>query len=676
MSVRFSIWSARLLAGAAVAALAAGSTLAADAPVDLEGVIVTAVRAPTPLADVPAPVSVVTAGDIADRQAVSYPELLERLPGVDFFGGPRVQGEMPSIRGATGRQIVAVIDGARQNASPGLSSPLFLEPFFLSRAEVLKGVSSAVYGGGGIGGALTFTTLDAGGLLSEGDQLGADLRAESQSANEGRRLLARAYGRQGAFDGFVGLTTSDWGPIRQGGGTTLRPGDGQAVSLLAKAGWQATDTLRAELSHLYYDMEDFQPNNPQADASFPYFQNNWATQRQTVLNLGAADAEGQKTLDLSVYVTRLETGADPNLKVTPVLTSSSTLTDTLGFSGADTWRFATGALAHRITVGADGYRDKIESRTDGLPGTVSPDGEQTSLGGFVRDEITLTPWLSLTPAVRYDRFETELKSGASPTTSDDRVSPSLAVTVKPVSGAMVYLSRGSGFRAPAVNELYQSLSTPTAFANFRPNPALKPETSEEWDAGARWSGDAPLGLGRLTLQGDYYKADVENLITVVVVGFYTNPVLGRRPIQQYQNVSKAEREGFELQASLSQGAFSGQVAYSQIRVRDRLTGANLFAPPDKWTLSLAYAFSPAVDLRWSSMWVEAQDYDSTLLRRRPAYETHDLFVTWAPQGRTWRFDAGVTNLFDERYAAYKQSTAYPNVYEQGRNFRLGVSRHF
>ena len=123
-----------------------------------EIVIVTATRVAKPLDKLAAPVSLITAKDIANQQAESYVDLLQRLPGVDFYGGPRVQGEMPNIRGATGRQVVILVDGARQNASPSLSSPLYLEANFLSRAEVLKGASSSLYGQGGLGGTLLFTT--------------------------------------------------------------------------------------------------------------------------------------------------------------------------------------------------------------------------------------------------------------------------------------------------------------------------------------------------------------------------------------------------------------------------------------------------------------------------------------------------------------------------------------
>ena len=64
------------------------------------------------------------------------------------MAGPRQQGEMPSVRGATGRQVLISIDGARQNATPSLSAPLFLDPAFISRVEVLWRVRARARGGG------------------------------------------------------------------------------------------------------------------------------------------------------------------------------------------------------------------------------------------------------------------------------------------------------------------------------------------------------------------------------------------------------------------------------------------------------------------------------------------------------------------------------------------------
>ncbi|WP_240007737.1 TonB-dependent receptor domain-containing protein [Pseudaquidulcibacter saccharophilus] len=632
-----------------------------------EIVIVTATRVAKPLDKLAAPVSLITAKDIANQQAESYVDLLQRLPGVDFYGGPRVQGEMPNIRGATGRQVVILVDGARQNASPSLSSPLYLEANFLSRTEVLKGASSSLYGQGGLGGTLLFTTQSASELLKGDRNFGANLKAIYQSANEKQQAIAQAYGTVGNFDIFGGVSASNWGAVTQGGGKKLTPGDGNATAALGKVIWHINDALNLQLSHSYYDTEDFQPNNPQASSDFPYMQNNWATNNQTILKLS-----NNKDFKFSLYNTRLKTGADARL----TLASSSVDTKTIGFTGENTWGLNFLGMDHKITIGGDGYKDELASLSGGLPNGVTPDGEQQSLGAFINDEITLLPWLKLIPSVRYDEFKTSVKSGIAPDKTDSQTSPHITVSVSTNPDYLLYASFGQAFRAPTVYEMYQSYSVPTGFSNFRPNTSLVAETSDDIGIGFKYN-KSEIGFVKNLHAGiDLFRADVDNLITSVTVGTFNNPFLGTRPILQYQNIAKARREGFEIDTNGEVLGIKVGLGYSYVRVTDRLNNANLFSPPDKLTLSLSKDFANGASLIWRSMIVDAQNYDSTLIRRRPAYDVHDIFFSYKPIEEKIRVDVGITNLFDEKYARYKQSTAYPNIYEQGRSLRIALSYEY
>jgi hemoglobin/transferrin/lactoferrin receptor protein len=664
---------------AAALALAAGAPQSARAESpssshQVGDVIVTATRTPTRLADAAAPISVVTPTDFDQGLALDYKEVLERLPNVDFFGGPRPSGEMPSIRGATGRQLLILVDGVRQSAAPTLSSPLYMESGFLAQAEVLRGASSVLYGPGAIGGVLSFRTQAPEDLLSPGSDFGADVRTDYHDAAEDVRGMARVFGRSGDFSALAGVSYRQWGEISQGGGDKLEPSDGEALSLFLRGAWQATDRLQLALSHQYYDMEDFRPNNPQADNSFPYMQTNRVRQNQTVLGLAGTDKSGQQDLHGVLYRTRLETGADENAAVTPVLTANESVLETIGASLSRDLLFHTGSFSHRLTVGGDAFRDKLTSRSNGQPDGVAPDGEQSAAGAFLHDEIMVTSWLGLAPALRWDRFKTSVATGVAPDRSAEAVSPQVTVTVRPAPALLVYGSYGEAFRAPSVNEMFQSLTGNAFFANFAPNPALEPESATETAIGASWTHD--MAPGRLSLRLDGFRQEVEDLIVARVIGTYRHPVLGIRPVQQYQNVNRAEREGFEASAAFAGARYGVSLAYGQVRSRDRDTRENLFSPPDKWTFNVDYDLTPQVSLSWRALWVEAQNYDATVVRRRPGYDVHDAFIAWSPQGRPWRLTVGVSNLFDERYAAYKQSTIYPTTYEQGRSLRLSLGARF
>jgi hypothetical protein len=89
----------------------------ADDGAENDTIIVIATRTPTSLAVTPAPVSVVTADELQDRQSQSAFDALKFAPGINVGGGPRQQGEMPAIRGFDRRQIIITVDGARRNTT-------------------------------------------------------------------------------------------------------------------------------------------------------------------------------------------------------------------------------------------------------------------------------------------------------------------------------------------------------------------------------------------------------------------------------------------------------------------------------------------------------------------------------------------------------------------------------
>ena len=82
-----------------------------------EIVVMAATRTSNPVEKVAASVSVVTQEDFDEQQAATVSAVLKKLPNVEFGGGPRVNGEIPTIRGVSGPSITLLVDGARQNDS-------------------------------------------------------------------------------------------------------------------------------------------------------------------------------------------------------------------------------------------------------------------------------------------------------------------------------------------------------------------------------------------------------------------------------------------------------------------------------------------------------------------------------------------------------------------------------
>lgn len=687
----------RLLAGSGLSAVATGDRAYAlrtsergepgAAERRLGEIVVAATRTANPIDKVPASVSVATREDFDDTQATDVAQVMRKMPNVEFGGGPRVDGEIPSIRGYSGKAVTLLVDGARQNwLNNTLRNPLYLDPHFISTVEVVRGSASSLYGPGGLGGAMAFRTISAADFLSPEQSFGAGVSLGHASADHSYHVNARAYGQNDVFDGLVAIGEHNWGPsIRQGGGTDLTPNDGGARNALLKLGATA-DKVRYELAHQEFRRDNRENSNPQADSALagaPAVQLFHTNQEQTVVKAVTTERFGGPQLSATLYDTELAITADRGANAA---TAPYTMmrTNTVGAGVQGSMNIGDAALRQRLTAGIDYYEDKQKTISGTAPSTVAPDGEQDVSGVFVQDELVLGGAWALTPSVRYDRYETTpVRAGASASAS--HTSPKIALAWHASDAWMTYASYGQAFRAPNVNEMYWFFSGTSAFSNFRQNPDLKPETDTTFELGTKYSRRGLLAENdRVRLRAAFFDSKVKDMILSVTVGRYTptgpftgNPNAGN--IFQYQNVADAKRRGGEIEAGYALGDFEGNAAYSRVRVTDQRNGDYLFAPPDKLVLRLRYAVPAAhMSIHWVTTGVAAQDYDSTLARRRQGYSIHDLFASWEvqPGGKKLRLDVGFSNLSDKQYLVYQSSNAAALTYQEGKSVKIALSAEF
>jgi len=133
---------------------------AADAPEKLDPVVVTANRAPTPLDEVLAPVTVITREDIERLQPVELRDLLTGLPGVNLANTGGI-GQQTSLfmRGTNSAHTLVLVDGVRVGTvGAGLPAYEQLPVDQIDRIEVVRGPRSALYGSDAIGGVIQIFT--------------------------------------------------------------------------------------------------------------------------------------------------------------------------------------------------------------------------------------------------------------------------------------------------------------------------------------------------------------------------------------------------------------------------------------------------------------------------------------------------------------------------------------
>ena len=135
-------WS--LLAASLSVTCAAGTQAAAPVNMGDENVIVTASAMPSPVANTPANVSVITAQDIADKHFATVGEALESVNGITvaILGG----GNQELVRLNGDARVVIMVDGQRLNNDQGAGSgrsgvdaAMFPVLDNISRIEIVKG---------------------------------------------------------------------------------------------------------------------------------------------------------------------------------------------------------------------------------------------------------------------------------------------------------------------------------------------------------------------------------------------------------------------------------------------------------------------------------------------------------------------------------------------------------
>ena len=137
----------------------ADATSPQDEEAGLEEIVVTSTRSPTLIRDAPMRVEAVPAEEIEENLTIqpgNVSTLLKELPGVRVQASvPGLGGAAMQLRGMPGRHTLVLADGLPLlGAEPDAFGLLQTPPLDLSRAEVIKGAVSALYGGSALGGVL------------------------------------------------------------------------------------------------------------------------------------------------------------------------------------------------------------------------------------------------------------------------------------------------------------------------------------------------------------------------------------------------------------------------------------------------------------------------------------------------------------------------------------------
>ena len=510
--------------------------------IQTEPVVVTASKREQSLQESPVSVSVIDAAAIGYRNSVTVEDALRYVPGVNITESQvNIRGSSGYSRGV-GSRVMMLVDGIP--FLTGDTGELNFETIPIgqvSRIEVVKGASSALYGSSALGGVVSIIT---------------------KPIQENPETRIRTYG--GFYDS-PSFKQWEWG-----GGTRFMEGLmvshsqrfnnlGLLVygSRIADDGYRQNDFRRRYNGYLKmrYDLSSFDALTMtfnlfhQKRASFLYWKNldnalvppdvqqGDIVQSTRFYLSGLYNHIVSNDLFYSVKGMWFSNKWDDTVDT---LTNNSK-SDIVRAEVQITW---SPSAMQILTFGVEGNFDRV--RAD-LFGSRSGGGAAV----YVQDEVQLTDKLKATLGARFDFQDVDALE------SSGELNPKVGLVYSPVEGTAVRGWFGRGFRTPSVAEAF--VTTQAGGLEVVPNPSLRPERSYSFElGGSQFLSDIAV------IDVALFRSEFSDLIEPGFVNI--NSVLKG----QFNNVTRARVQGIEASVTvgLFDRAFFTTVGYTYVSPRD------------------------------------------------------------------------------------------------------------
>lgn len=635
----FAMRFLRFVAPFGTLVLAAPIVLAAQQPdsVRLQAVVITATRAPTPIAVTTQPVTVLRGADLRARGVMTVADALRDAPQISV-ARTGSEGGVTSffMRGGESRYTKVLVDGVPVNTVGGT---VFLQNLTLDnvdRIEIVGGPASALYGADAMTGVVQIFTR-------RGTQPGLDLaldggtygtRDASASLRTGISIADLSLG--GGWHHTDGVLAFNNGYSNGTGSAalTLRPDAASTIALTSRY-TDATYHFPTDYAGVIGDTTAYtREHRMLAGLDAARITTSWLTLRAlggyTEVHGNTDDAQNASSDRTHDVRATAEARAELRLP-------------------ADT----------RVTLGVP-YESEMEALRSAAdygsgPTVTSTHDERTTHGVYVAAQSEPARWLAYDASARYD------------THSDYR---SIATYHAGASlglwpGARLRVAYGTGFNAPAFYETVGS-------AYNLPNHDLQPEQVHSIDIG----GEQALLGNRVQLQVGAFDQRFSQIIQ-----FANPPASAPMARGIYENLTRARSLGYT--GSIGVDPVSGLaigVSYSQTiaRVTSAVAGGSasvgdalLRRPSHTANARASYAHAG-----WAGGVVVTYvgtrpdiDFQRNATVSLPAYTTVDLSAA-APvahaDGGSLALTARVANLFDRRYQEIAEFQA------PGRTVLVGV----
>jgi iron complex outermembrane receptor protein len=462
-------------------------TAAGQAPEEV--ILVTGLRLPRPLHDVPAAATVIDREQLERSPHVLADDLVRAVPDVGTFrrssssiADPTSQGLNLRGVGPSGVSRALVLrDGLPVNDPfGGWVYWRAMSPLGIDRIEIVPSGASALFGNFALGGVLQVISRPNDGRSIDAVAAGGSLGTGRFAVRATERIdkLGIAVDAEGLHsEGYTPIVADQRGVV-----------DGDASSTHGAGGLRLDYDLGDSKLHaglrVFDESLDAGTQHTTADVRTIGYEAGWEIARDPGRLSVQAFGGNQRFEQERARVTADRATAT---------SASKQRTPSNNQGVVATWT-ARAIGMHSIVVGIDGQRVAGTSTDSLTPPMVQPDtlvkraagGEQRFLGAFAQDALQITPELQVAAAARIDGWQNvsarrtlTLGDGSATTTP---LASTSEVQLDPRLGALYHITpevavRASGyraFRAPTLNELYRPFQVGTVLTGA--NDRLKPET--------------------------------------------------------------------------------------------------------------------------------------------------------------------------------------------------------
>jgi hemoglobin/transferrin/lactoferrin receptor protein len=596
-----------------------------------------------------------------------------------------IRGIGNSEQTASEARIIVTVDGAPKFYESYRMGSFLGDLDLYKRVEVLKGpASSTLYGSGAIGGAVNFTTKEAGDFLEEGETQALRFSSTYDSNGDGVKLGIISATRAGSAEYLAGFNVTTGNDKVDGAGNRLAGTAYDGWSGLVKGKWYlgADDeqSLTLSLSRTDSDLD-----------GTPVAQTGGAT-------VGAFGLHDMHAVDDTLTLAwRHEFRDNPLLDVTAQLSFTDTSVEKENFSlGAScapgtfqvlcdsSYGYATttlklentadlsaGAWESYLTVGVQ-VSEQERSATSSLGALgFHPEGSDRRVGLYAQGEFTYGERLTIIPGLRVDMGEqtpgaAAVAAGAL-AQEDTAVSPKIAAMYELSDSFAIFGSVARTERMPTLDELYSSEAA-GALPARTPSLNLLKEEADTVELGFTWQREGLLAEGdSLQMKVTAFHNDLTNMIAT------TPRVAGGPAVPYFSNIAAAELWGAEVEAAYDAERWFAQLAYSHVKSKNAATGLTLPDTPAENVVLTVGAKLPdqGLTVGWRASYFD-KIRTSSATTTGASYDTHDVFLTWSPEeGPLAGLDVNlsVENVFDR---AYRNNLSLDNA--AGRTAKLSVAK--